>query len=383
MELIALSAAVGVLLAYANGANDNFKGVATLFGSGITDFRRAIHWGTAATLAGAVCSVFLAGRLLETFTGNGLVPPGVVASPDFALATALAAGTTVLIATRIGMPISTTHALTGGLAGAGWAAAGSAMDPGVLGGAFFLPLLLSPVIALALAGIAYRVAHRARRGLGVERHTCLCVGSRVIESIPEPADSTRAAQWLQARAAAPGISVGEAPQCRERYVGQVLGIEVGRALDGLHYLSAGAVSFARGLNDTPKIAALLLAGQALSGGTATWLVALAMAAGGLLSARRVAHTMAHRITPMNPGQGLTANVITAVLVLRASEMGMPVSTTHVSSGALFGIGAATGGAHWRMIGAIAMAWLVTLPVAAGLGVAGYHLIGGFGLGAQG
>lgn len=49
LQLIMLSVAVGVLLAYANGANDNFKGVATLLGSGITDFRRAIHWGTAST----------------------------------------------------------------------------------------------------------------------------------------------------------------------------------------------------------------------------------------------------------------------------------------------------------------------------------------------
>lgn len=383
MELIVLSAAIGVLLAYANGANDNFKGVATLFGSGIAGFRGALHWGTAATLAGAVCSVFLAGKLLDTFTGNGLVPDAVVASPGFSLATALAAGTTVLLASRIGMPISTTHALTGGLAGAGWAAAGDAMNPAVLGSSFFLPLLLSPLVALALAGIAYRVSHWARRGLGIERHTCLCVGSRVIESIREPSDPVHAAQVLQARVGLPTTTVGEAPQCRERYVGRVLGVDAGRVLDGLHYLSAGAVSFARGLNDTPKIAALLLAGHALSSGMATWLVALAMAAGGLMSARRVAHTMSHRITSMNPGQGLTANVVTAALVLRASELGLPVSTTHVSSGALFGIGAATGGAHWRMIGAIVVAWLVTLPVAAGLGFSGYHLLGGFGLGAQG
>ena len=79
-------------------------------------------------------------------------------------------------------------------------------------------------------------------------------------------------------------------------------------------------------------------------------VGLVMAWGGLTSARRVAETMSHRVTQMNPGQGFTANIITSVLVIGASRFGMPVSTTHVSCGSLFGIGAATQQAHWRTVG---------------------------------
>jgi PiT family inorganic phosphate transporter len=67
---------------------------------------------------------------------------------------------------------------------------------------------------------------------------------------------------------------------------------------------------------------------------------------------------------MNATEGLSANVVTAGLVVLASPAGLPVSTTHVSCGALIGIGAANGEARWKMIAAIAVAWAVTLPLAA-------------------
>ncbi|MGH8480986.1 MAG: inorganic phosphate transporter, partial [Nevskiaceae bacterium] len=126
--------------------------------------------------------------------------------------------------------------------------------------------------------------------------------------------------------------------------------------------------FARGVNDTPKIVALVLLAAPVVGGLAAFpAVAIAMAAGGLLGARRVAQTMSKKITAMNPGQGLTANLITSALVLAASPLGLPLSTTHVSCGALFGIGAVTRQARWKTIAGILAAWLVTLPLAAVLG----------------
>jgi PiT family inorganic phosphate transporter len=94
---------------------------------------------------------------------------------------------------------------------------------------------------------------------------------------------------------------------------------------------------------------------------------MAIALGGILNARRVADTMSHRITAMNHGQGFTANLVTSVIVIGASRLGMPVSTTHVSCGALFGIGTITGQAGWRTIGRILMAWVTTLPLGAALG----------------
>jgi len=96
-----------------------------------------------------------------------------------------------------------------------------------------------------------------------------------------------------------------------------VGLNAGGVLDAAHYLSAGATCFARGLNDTPKIAALLLVGGALSPTLAVIAVGVAMAIGGLLGARRVADTMSQRVTEMNAGQGFSANMVTSLLVLGA------------------------------------------------------------------
>ena len=99
-----------------------------------------------------------------------------------------------------------------------------------------------------------------------------------------------------------------------------------------------------------------------------------MAIGGLLYSRRIAETMSHKITAMNHGQGFAANLATGVLVILASLFGLPVSTTHVSVGALFGIGLTTGQAHPRVMGNIALSWIVTLPCAALLASAAYALL---------
>ena len=89
-----------------------------------------------------------------------------------------------------------------------------------------------------------------------------------------------------------------------------------------------------------------------------------MAVGGLLSARKVAETMSKKITAMNHGQGFSANFATGVLVILASVYGLPVSTTHVSVGALFGIGLTTGSANPRVMRNIVLSWVITLPCAA-------------------
>ncbi len=132
-----------------------------------------------------------------------------------------------------------------------------------------------------------------------------------------------------------------------------------------------AVGFARSVNDTPKIAALLLASGMTGMGWKLGWVAAAMALGGWLNSRRVAETMSNRITDLNPGQGLTGNIVTALLVLGASRMGLPVSTTHVSCGAIFGIGAAGGGAQKKTIAQILVTWVTTLPLGAALGALTY------------
>ncbi len=293
-----------IVVAYANGANANFKGVASLFGSGTTSYRTAVNWAALTTAAGCVAAMSMTVGLLKAFSGKGLVPDALIAQPLFLFAVAAGAGATGLLATRIGFPVSTTHMLTGALLGAGWIAGGVDLDK--LWDSFIKPLLLSPVLAVLAGSVIYLVLKTLRLA---------------------PAHRTR-------------------------------------TLDALHFLSAGAVCFARGVNDTPKMAALLLGVGWLHGSTGMILIAVAMAAGGLVSARQVAETLAHKITGMNPGQGFAANLATAVLVTTASIHGLPVSTTHVSVGALLGIGITTRQAKWRTVIPVLAAWVITLPLSA-------------------
>ena len=356
---------IGVLLAYANGSNDNFKGVATLFGSGTSTYRQSITWATITTALGSVTALVLAGGLLAAFSGKGLVPLDVVNDPSFGTAVALAAGLTVLLAARIGFPISTTHALIGALVGAGLLASPTGINTGKLASTFLLPLLVSPFLAVALAAVVYLPMRRMRRSFGLTQETCVCVEGEVVDVVPGFHGDAQAVKSVPF----PGIVTGSSETCRLQYGGQVMGVRAGTVLDTAHYFSAGAVSFARGLNDTPKIAALLLVGSLVNPTFAIIGVALAMALGGLLGARKVAETMSHKVTDMNPGQGFSANIVTSLLVIVASKCGVPISTTHVSCGSLFGIGSVTGQAHWKSIATILLAWGITLPLAGLLGAA--------------
>ncbi|MCK5549273.1 MAG: inorganic phosphate transporter, partial [Hyphomicrobiaceae bacterium] len=150
MLLVALLFIATFFLAYSNGANDNFKGVATLYGSNTASYNKALTVATLATLAGAISSVFLAAELVTAFSGKGLVPDVIASDPSFLLSVALGAGATVMLATVVALPISTTHSLIGALAGTGFVAAGSDVNLSLLGGVFLLPLLLSPLVAILL-----------------------------------------------------------------------------------------------------------------------------------------------------------------------------------------------------------------------------------------
>jgi PiT family inorganic phosphate transporter len=302
-----LLVAATLLLAFANGANDNPKGVATLWGTGALSYRGALALATLSTALGSLCSLLLAGALLRVFTGKGLVPDAAL-DADFGVAVAGGATFAVLLATRVGAPVSTTHALLGGLLGAGGFAAGDELRVGTLAGSLVLPLVLGPVLGSALALL---LSHGLVRATG-----------------------------------------GAAP------------LRAARLRDASHVASACLVGFARGLNDTPKLVGLAagLAGVPLLAGVVA--VTAAMAAGGWLAARRVAETLAHRITPLTPAEGLAGNLATSLLVVGASQLGLPVSTTHVATGGIAGLGLARGGVARGALAQVGAAWLLTAPLAA-------------------
>ena len=99
-------------LAFANGTNDVSKAIATLVGSGVTSYRTAILWGTAWTVLGALAAGFLANAMLKTFS-KGLIDSTLPLEPTVGLSVLLGATAWVLLASTTGLPVSTTHALTG------------------------------------------------------------------------------------------------------------------------------------------------------------------------------------------------------------------------------------------------------------------------------
>jgi len=360
-----------LFLAATNGANDNFKGVAALYGSGRASYRVSLFWASLATLAGSLCSVWFAHALLQAFTGAGLVPASIALQTRFACAVAGGGAITVALAAWRGLPISTTHALIGALCGAGLVAVGTGVHFGTLGTTFLLPVLASPLVALVLAAALTPPIRRWVARLAVA-DACVCVAPSIAAT---PANlglhEVAVPSALPAR-----ILIETQDWCRALDARPLWRWDAHGAADALLFLLGGTVSFARGLNDTPKIAALLVSAGALRG-HAQWAVGLvgpAMLIGGVIGARRVARTLSHRITPLALGAALAAGVTTSLLVGTASFDGLPVSTTHVSVGALAGTGLRGAGVDRRVLKAIGLSWLATLPAGAAFGAVLYALL---------
>jgi inorganic phosphate transporter, PiT family len=313
--------AMMALLAYFNGANDVSKAIATLAGSGVCNYRRAILYGSICTVMGAIASMILAAGLVSTFT-TGLIAGSSHLTGQFALAALLGASLWVYLATRLALPVSTTHAITGAVVVTGAIAFGSdKVLWGNLESKILLPLLVSPLVALLLGRVLFRL-----------------------------------------------INLLSALKLN---------------YDWIHWLSSGAASFTRGLNDTPKVVALgaafFLVGSSRVPATPVWLfvvVALAMGVGSVIGGLKVTETLAEKVTKMDHSEGFAANLTTALLVGTASPLSLPVSTTHISSCAIIGMGARNGSksVQWWTVRNIVFAWLVTLPVAGVLGLLAYLLL---------
>ena len=373
MEISLLAFALVFALAFANGANDVSKAIATLVGSGVTDYRSAIAWGTVWTMVGSALAAFVASAMIKTFT-HGLVQIGTIIGPDVTLAVLTGAMAWVLFASRTGLPVSTTHALTGAIVGTGFVAfAGEGLIWSAIGKKIALPLLLSPFLAFTIS----LLIHPAVRALARKwEGACLCVmpASRALVAI----DAHGGTKTLfQTTSFSPPIMAVPSQCDRAGLQGLVVG------LDTIHWISSGLASFARGTNDAPKIVAILLLGSA----TAAWPsassqlaafggVTIAMGLGSYFGGLRVTEVLAEKVTKMNHAEGLSANLTTSSLVLISGSLGLPVSTTHVSSSAIIGIGLLKGwnGVRWTTVRDMILAWVVTLPASALLACIAYLIL---------
>ena|SRR3990170_6027704 len=370
MEYILLLLVMSV--AFFNGANDVSKGVATLHGSGLTGYRGALLWGTVWTAAGGLAAFFIASGLLKVFT-SGIVSEQ--ANPTAAFSVAIAAGVTIwlVLATRAGMPVSTTHAIVGAVCGAALVALGpSGILWGSLGSKIILPLIVSPLAALAVITVIYKGGTAL---LGALSGYCLCLEFKE-KVCCTPASNGRLAAtvtWVE-----PGVEVGATEKCVENGVSPLrLNFN-----DMVHWASSAMISFARGLNDTPKIVAVLAAAAVFFKGDMKVFflpATAAMALGGYFRGLRVTETLSEKITDMDRNDSVIANLTTAGLVVFASRLGMPVSTTHVSSSSIVGIGLKreNGAFNRKVVFEMLISWAVTLPVAGAVSAAVYLMLSAF------
>lgn len=369
MLIVYLLVGAVILLSFANGGNDVSKGIATLVGSGITSYRKAIIWGTVWTMAGGIVASIFALELVRTFSSEGIVKSAAGLTQSFPAAISLGAFGWVIFTTRTGLPVSTTHSIVGAICGVGLAAVGlDGIAWSLLGKKIFLSLLFSPFLALAIAWLFTPLIKKLSSR--IERY-CLCLEVKnkvVFKSSPSHSGQIAAMSQIAVFPETKLIA-GEKDKCGES-------VEPERryeVLDILHWLSAGTASFARGLNDAPKIAALALGAGALGTGLpvsyAFLLVALAMGAGSIIAGLKVTKTLSEKVTPMTVQEGFAANLTTSILVTIASRFGMPVSTTHVSSGAIIGIGIRHGtkSVKWKMVSEMIFGWIITLPITGFLG----------------
>jgi Phosphate/sulphate permeases len=348
---------VGFGLAYFNGANDVSKGIATLVGSGVTNYRRAVAWGTIWTGIGGVLAALTAEAMLRTF--NSLSHESHMHTPAVVIATMSGAVLWIAIATFKGLPVSTTHAIVGAITAVAVFTGGlNQVDWRVLTGRIGIPMLVSPILALVLTSAILKTW---RALVPVIETDCLCIENQLEMKVLATGGAT-----LQA----PIIFV-EVKGCNSA-VQATTGVTIGH----LHWLTSGLTSFARGLNDAPKIAVLLLGAATLSGAKQTLpvsyfaVIVFGMMSGSWIAGQRVTELLARKVTPMDHRQGFAANLVTACLVGIGAPLGLPLSTTHVASGAVLGIAIEQNmPLPRRLLAEMILAWVVTIPVAGLLSVA--------------
>jgi phosphate/sulfate permease len=317
-ELLVEEVGLNVLfvLAFANGANDVGKSVASLMstaGPGDPRLRRrALLWGGVFSGLGSISAILISGRLLTVFTPQSILRN----STDSSFILAVLAGATIwiLIATLFRLPVSTTHTILGAVLLQGIFLFGvSSLKLDFLAIRVILPLAAGPFVALIALSVIRRLTRR--------------------------------------------------PQTSEKKSPRFAKVS--------HWGSAAATAYARGINDAPKMAALgaffFVAGSTYAVWGPYSIVAVAIVAGSLVLGHRVALELVKRVVPLDHTQRLQAGIVTAALVSVGAYLGAPLSTTHVHAGSTAGIGGRKEVITSALRGMI-LPWLVTLPAAGLLAV---------------
>ena len=324
--LVALIA-VALLFDVLNGLHDAANSIATVVSTRVLPPRWAVAW--AAFFNFIAFLVF--GLHVANTIGKGIISPEIINDRVIfgALVGAIAWN---LITWFGGIPSSSSHALVGGLVGAGVAKAGpgAVVVAGTLKTVF--AIVLSPLVGFLLALLLV-----------------LIVSWTFVKATPGKVDAT---------------------------------------FRRLQFVSASLYSLGHGGNDAQKtmgiIAVLLYAHGMMPGGfhVPFWVVIscqAAMGLGTLVGGWRIVHTMGSKITRLSPMQGFCAETGGAITLFLANSLGIPVSTTHTITGAIVGVGSArrVSAVRWNIAQGIVWAWVITMPICAAIAAAFYWLSGFF------
>jgi PiT family inorganic phosphate transporter len=326
--ILVIVVATALAFDFTNGFHDTANAIATSVSTRAMSPRFAVLQSAVLNFAGAFISLQVAATV-----GSGIVDPQAVTT------TVVFAGLMGAIAWNLatwyfGLPSSSSHALIGGLVGAALAAQGtSAIVSGGLVEKVIVPGIVAPILAFTVAGVAIVVSYNV---IGKVR---------------------------------PG------PVNRSYRLGQLV--------------TGSLFSLAHGTNDAQKTMGIITLALIAHGNlpadsfdVPTWVIvasASAIALGTYTGGWRIIRTMGSRIIKMDPAQGFSAQGAGAAVVLAATHLGYPLSTTHVISGGVMGAGAV----RWGVAGNIAIAWVLTLPAAALIGALAYAISSVFGSGALG
>jgi inorganic phosphate transporter, PiT family len=352
MDLVYILIAVSLLfsLSFANGANDVSKSIATLAGSGITSVRNALAWGTIWTVIGAWVGIFWGSAIIKNISESIYIE-----QHDFILATALSVSIApilwVSLATWRKWPVSTTHSVVGGLVGTGLIAYGmNGINWDTIFTKIAIPLLVSPFMAILLA---YTLTPYLEKFAKFTDRLRLC-----LTPVPKLAL----------------VNVNNREQveledclicnCNSPQAGVTHGVAL--SVDNMHWLTSGLLSFSRGLNDSPKLIAIILPFLFMYDDVPMWLFiwgGIAMGMGSWFAGKNITEVLGFKVTSMNHEQGFSANLVSTFLVIGASRFGMSVSTTHVSSSSIMGVGLVNKqGLNMQTVTSMLFAWLVTVPI---------------------